>query len=341
MKLRLLGPFPPPYGGVAIHLVRLLEALRVQGHEVEGISVGGVPNALSGVRTFSPTRLIDKTPTHYHTDEGNSRWMVLLSTFWRLRGTKRVVTVHSFRHRDDFERPAFMKKLRRAYQDASEIIAISQEVRDDIRTRLDLSDLPITVIGSDLPVSDWEKGQSPPSNIPDTWTNAGVRVLANAGRIVRYQGHDLYGIDVLIDAMKDVSSNAQCLVVVGEVVDADLMEELERAAAEAGNCSIVLSEQGALAGLVGQANVVVRPTRTEGGRSLTLSEALELGTWAIGSDAVPRPEGTQLFKNGDSSDLRRALHEVTEKVEKGEEGPRSTPNTHLVDELIKVYERNF
>ena len=329
VNLRLLGPFPPPFGGVAIHLVRLLELLRAHGVAAEGFSLGGTMDGR--VKRFSWITALDGAPTHYHTDEGNMKWMVVLGTMWRLRRTPYIVTVHSFRDRPELHDRKWLIPLRKAYMHARAVIAISDDVARDLRHRLNLPDLMIDVIGSDLPISQWERSQKPPTNIPEEWLDASMRILANAGRVVRYMGKDLYGLDVLIEAVRGLASDVHCLIVVGEIVDEPLFNELVDAVKAVPNCHLMRSTDTPLVPLVALSHIVVRPTRTEGGRSLTLSEALELGKVAIGSDAVERPKGTILFKNEDPSALRAALSSVlrsptsgpelqTQRIEVGEVG---------------------
>jgi hypothetical protein len=336
MTLHLLGPFPPPFGGVALHLVRLLEALKVRGHEVQGISQGGSTEGLT-VQAFALSWLLRRTPVHYHTDEGNARWMMVLGLVWMVLRRPYVVTVHSFRHRTLFESRCASLVLRGAYRNARAVIAISDEVAADVKHRLQLPDLHVDLIGSHLPVSQWERAQKPPADIPQAWLDGDVRVLANAGRVVRYNGADLYGLDVLMEAVRGLAS-VQVLIVVGTIVDRDLMDELQRMADALPNCHVMRSQQTSLIPLVEMSHVVVRPTRTEGGPSLTLAEALELGRCAIGSDAVPRPAGTVLFENANADDLRRRITEVIPTL--GDQQPVAVGDD-LIENIEAVYARCF
>ena len=339
--LRLLGPFPPPFGGVALHVVRLLEALRAEGIDAEGVSQGGVPDGLGGVRTFSPVDLLRRTPVHYHTDEGNARWMMLLGTTWKRLGVPYVVTVHSFRDRPEFTQDRWVRRLYAAYQGARAVIAISEEVRSDLVQRLGLDPSSVTVIGSDLPISQWERQAPLSSAFPSAWVEAPVRILANATRLVTYEGEDLYGLDLLADAVREIGDDVATALVLGDVVDPSILETLETAAAENPRLHLVRDHVGPLLPAAAHAHVVVRPTRTEGGRSLTLAEALELGRWAVGSDAVPRPSGTRTFRNGDAEDLRRVVTEVCAQVRDGNL-PEAVAGDHsLVEDLLDVYRRSF
>lgn len=335
LRLRLLGPFPPPFGGVALHLVRLMEALRRKSVYVEGVTLGGIPAGFPGVRRFRFREFLDRSAIHYHTDEGNYRWMILFALWWRLLGIPYALTVHSFRHRAEFSSSIVRRCLRRAYTNANAIIAISDQVKQELHSRIGVNESHITVVNSALPVSLWEKKAKLPDSIPYEWLTAPVRVLANAGRLVRYQGKDLYGLDVIANAFRQIDSpDLHCLIVIGDVVDVSLFDELRVLVRNTNNVQLMNGFQEILAPVVGHAHIVLRPTRTEGGQSLTLSEAIELGRWAVGSDAVTRPKGTILFRNEDSSDLARAVRECEANVKQNRFPAPYKPNDAAADAII-------
>lgn len=339
-NIRIVGPFPPPFGGVAIHCVRLFEALRTAGFSVSGISLGGIPDGLDPVRKISPVRMLSRAPVHYHTDEGNFRWMLLLTTMWRAVGAKYVVTVHSFRHRGEFDNAYVRKRLRAAFLGAEAIIAISNEVADAVQQELRFTHKRLKVIPSNLPLSIWERDRPLPESVPTVWLNAPVRILANAGAITSYNGKDLYGIDVLLEALQFITrQDVQVCVAVGGVRDAVLADKLIALAARDARVHLLRGHDGPLAPIVAASHIVVRPTRTEGGPSLTVSEAMELGRWTIASDAVPRPAGCLQFRNEDARDFSRALLECITNVQAGTMPSAMQPYSEAFTQLVNLYQR--
>ncbi|MFN4909454.1 MAG: glycosyltransferase family 4 protein [Bacteroidota bacterium] len=339
MKIRLLAPFPPPYGGVALHSVRLLEGLRDHGVQASGISLGGLPDAIDDIVPFSPMVFLNRSLVHYHTDEGNHRWMRLLSRMWRMTRTPYVVTVHSFRHRPEFDDASVRRSLAAAFKNAKAVIAISDEVVNDLERRIGVRHKLTRTIPSNIPISQWETEFPLTPQIPQDWKDASVRLLANAGRIVSYQGKDLYGLDVLVDAMNRLDGDVRLCIAVGEIVDAAGWANLHSRIEGDPRISVVRNLQGPLVPAVRHAHIVIRPTRTEGGPSLTLSEALELGRWAVGSDSVTRPQGTVLFKNEDPSDLAHALERCIRDVRSGHMPPPMPPHVDAVQRIVNLYQR--
>lgn len=338
--IRLLGPFPPPFGGVALHCIRLLESLRAHGTVATGHSLGGIPDNVQGVTKLGLGFFLSRTLVHYHTDEGNHRWMRLFSRIWRLTRTPYVVTVHSFRDRAEFQDPRVLRQLAVAFAHAKAVIAISSEVADALESTLGFRHKRTRVIPSNLPLSGWELASPLPPDVADAWQRAPVRILANAGRVVAYNGRDLYGLDVLVSAFSSIQDPDSALcIAVGDVVDAALWQNVLALASNDARITFVHSLNGPLAPFVQHAHIVVRPTRTEGGPSLTLSEALELGRWAVGSDAVQRPDGTVLFRNEDPVDLSRALRQCIADARRGHMPPAITPNTDAVEKIMNLYQR--
>lgn len=338
LNVRILGPFPPPFGGVAIHCIRLLESLNNIGIRATGYSLGGLPAGVTRIRRLSPAFFLSRTLVHYHTDEGNHRWMRLLSRYWRLTNTPYVVTVHSFRNRQEFSNPRILQSLADAFRGAKAVIAISNEVANALESLLGFTHIGTRVIPSNLPLSKWELNTQLPSSTAVKWQKAPIRLLANAGRVVDYQGKDLYGLDVLVEAFSSLTdTDIELCIAVGEIVNTSVWQKIEDHVSRDSRITVLRDLESALTPFVKHSHIVIRPTRTEGGLSLTISEALELGRWAIGSDAVERPQGTVLFRNEDAADLARAIHLCVSGVRSGQMPPTCRPNTDTMQGIQEIY----
>lgn len=330
--LTQVGPFPGRFGGVALHVVRLLEALRAHRLNVDGASTAGIPQGL-GVHKLGWRELVYGNPLHLHTDEGNARLTLLIGGLCKLRQRRYALTVHSFRKRADLDH--LTSKLSSVYRGASLIVAISNEVKERVVERLGISSDSVRVFSSALPISAWELRQPAPE-VPTEWTQARVRVLANAGRVVRYNGKDLYGIDILIKAFRNIQiPDAALLIVLGTVVDASLYAELTALQQTDRRIHLLTNVSSPLTTITHTAHVVVRPTRTEGGESLTLSEAVELGVWAVGSNAVARSAHTILFATEDVQSLTNVLQDVMQRTSPAPVHRDSTTVSALIEAYVE------
>jgi len=338
--LRILGPFPPPFGGVAIHCVRLVESLRQHGIPAKAISLGGLPESLADVSLLRPWSLLGRAPVHYHTDEGNFRWMLLLSAWWRLTGTSYIVTLHSFRHRSEFESPVTRRRLRRAFTHAEAVVCISADVATAVEHELGLRHKRTKVIASNLPISRWEQQAPLPADISELWRQAPVRLLANAGAVTSFNGKDLYGIDLLLESFSSIEDEHVSLcIVLGGVRDQQLANRLITFAQTDRRVCLMLEPQCALIPLVEHAHIIVRPTRTEGGPSLSVTEAMELGKITVASDAVHRPLGCITFRNEDPVELTKALSQAILRVRADDLPNPVQPYSDTLSQLLHLYQK--
>jgi glycogen(starch) synthase len=331
----MVGPVPPPYGGVAIHIVRLREALAAKGLTTTMVPTNGsTPKMVARVLA----RTARAAFVHFHTDEGNYKSTILFSHWWRLLNIPYILTTHSFRSLPAFEKPSIRRALCSAYTNAAARIAISESTGDALRAVLGLDANTIDVVSSTLPVSRAELNASLPP-LPSAWQGAPIRILANAGRLVRFNGEDLYGLDLVVEAMRLVDNpRVHALLAVADVVDASLLEPLETAAASDRRIHLVQSSWP-LAQVARHAHIVIRPTRTEGGPSLTLAEAAQLGAFTIGSDAVERPPRTRLFRSGDAASLAAVLQKTIADVDAGIRAPLAQDSTDVINQLMAAYTR--
>lgn len=302
-SLRHIGPFPPPFGGVAMHCIRLAEQQRAAGWDVLCLSVLGVPHHFPSVRRLGVRDFFSRVPVHYHTDQGNWKWTILLGLWMRLLFIPYKITVHSFREHPALSGRVVKGLIAWVYSGADELIAISTETQQAVGEKLNIPLDRIAVKSSALLISHWEKEFPLPEGIPLRWLEAKTKMLVNAGRVSTYEGLDLYGIDIVIAAFKKLQNPAvELLIVCGDVIDTELFASYAPYA--------VVLQDTPLVPVVAVSDIVIRATRTEGGPSLSLTEAVELGKIAIGSDCVRRPVGTILFKSGNAEDLMLALRSV-------------------------------
>src|SRR5918912_159906 len=94
MRIALLGDYPPPHGGVSVHVAALERALRARGDDVLVLDIGRGDHAARGVapargpfrygaalaRAAAARRLV-----HVHTNGANQRSWVIAASAGRAR----------------------------------------------------------------------------------------------------------------------------------------------------------------------------------------------------------------------------------------------------------------
>jgi glycosyltransferase involved in cell wall biosynthesis len=328
-NLLIIGPLPAPKGGVSVHIERLREALRRRGVETaildeSRVAKPGVPN----LRRISPWRyarlLLGVRAVHIHS--GNLAVRLAHTVAARLLGRRVIHTLHSFKG----------GRLRSALAHLCCRLATRNVlVNERLRARFDPTG---AVIPAFIP---------PGAADEETAVDIGewiVRQKAAGRRVVTlngfqpelYDGVDLYGYDLLIDAFADarIRSGFAGLIVVSSLqIGRDYFESLgariERAGL--GGQVLLLSRPMSFCGVLRASDVLVRPT-TSDGDALSIREALWYGRPVVASDAVWRPEGTILFRSRDAGDLAAKLLVAVE-------GPPPAPlNRDFSTDLIAVYD---
>lgn len=342
MNLAILAPFPPPYGGVSVHAMRLAEALQAAGDDVVTVDVGR-PSLRAIAKVMKAAWRRDRL-VHYHSDEGNWKMAVLLGLIFDATGSRYVITLHSFRERRAFHNVFVRTLLRSTYENAQRVICISDHVRDAVRSTIGLATDQCVVISSTLPVSTQERQAPLPASVPQAWLDAPVRMLFNVSRLVEYRGKDLYGLDVVLDAWRDVQTahpSARLLVVIATIIDNSLYDAARERLRTLPGVDVLTNITGLLMPFTLASHVVVRATRTEGGPSLTIQEAFESGCVAVASDSVPRPPATILFRNEDAGDCTRAISEAIDRVTSSGRPAPVVASATIVHRLRALYQESL
>ena len=319
LSVLLVGCLPPPVGGVSVHLRRLTARLEADGHRWRLFDDGPVHPLQLPVRLLGAllaARLRGVRLVHVHS--GNWRTRMLAAWLGRLLGLPVVITLHSFRPLDN---PRTRRLARLALSQARVLVAVSGEVRarclehgaDPARIHVQYAYLDPPATGADpLPpaVESFLAGHSP--------------VLAASASLLRFHdGLDLYGLDLLMDlvhAVRDRHPRAGLVFVLPETGLPDYLERCRGRLRQLDLLADFLIVEEALdfPALLRRCHLMLRPTTTDGD-SLSLRESLAVGCRTLASDAVPRPEGVEVFRSRDAAHL---LERTLELLEQPEPTPR-------------------
>ena len=303
LRILLAGPFPSPIGGISVHLSRLSSWLSAQGimvdlvdearHKKNGIYNIRSMGFLSYLRYLARCNL-----AHIHSHVHLLRIFHILMC--RLFGLRVIVTIHAWS-------PGGFKTLinKIFLKLAHEIILVAEHIND----HFELSNYH--VIPAFLPPSDCRKDL--PKEIQsfvDKSRSRGCSLLcANANELIEINGEDLYGLDLCVELMDQLSCRSDTRAAFVFVVSYDanclqLYSSAQRSIEERGleDRFCLYNRPVDFITLMKQCDLVMRPTNTDGD-ALTIREALYFGVPVIASDAVRRPTGTILFRNRDAKDL--------------------------------------
>jgi glycosyltransferase involved in cell wall biosynthesis len=318
MKVLLIGDYPPPYGGISVHVQQLADFLRRQGVAcaVLDIAPGSDPKPgairVNGSLGFLRTliRFYRKGyVSHIHTNGHNFKsWLAIAVTAWSgfFFGRRNIATLHSGLM------PAYAAGgrgrkglIRLAVWPLGGVIAVNRKIERALLERKVspscISVLPAFALGpraERVPAwaGDYRKRFSP--------------LIASAVYLEKE-----YGTDLLVKAcvaLRPKYPRLGCLIMGSGAEESAIRAQIR---AEKGEDFLILLgnvPHDLCLSLMERSDLFVRPTLFDGD-AISVREALALGVPTVASDVGFRPPGTRLFKPGDVADLAfqidRALQE--------------------------------
>jgi glycosyltransferase involved in cell wall biosynthesis len=318
MEVHLIGPYPPPFGGVSVHIRRLRTRLLETGHDCVVWSHEARPEL--GVRAYGSNRQgyralqrLDRCAVlHFH---GRHLAAGLLSC----RGRRVVWTMHNERIGADLLggrfplQWAFRRVSAHYFRKICRYIAISHWVRQEL-VAFGCPDAAIRVISSYLRPDEDET--APEENLAalEAFRGRFPRLVSTSSWAPRfYRGADMYGIDLCIEMLPLVQQEHPDLglvLVLPWPPDAPYLQELRRRAEALGVQERILwlHKPGAYHPIQRRCDLFIRATNTDG-FGVTMAEAMEFDVPVIASDAAPRPAGSVIFRDRDANDLAQKVSE--------------------------------
>lgn len=345
-KLVLVGAIPPPYGGVTIHLRRLLPALRERGLAATLFDISGRRKNAEDVsclrwRTVVWHMLLRRrTIIHFHNFSLGNLWL------YALLGTRHqtALTFHNERFLDEINAGGDLRRQLRVWllNRLDYVIVVNDKcaalARTIVHNHTKLRVIP-TFINPSSSIND-----SAPRPISDLREQHRILIASNAFRLSFHKGQDLYGIDMLIELTERLINRHHLdvitVVLLPDPGNESYLRQLQERVRELGIGERFLLATDPVDNAIPVwkiADVVVRATNTDGD-SLSVLEALAVGTPVVGSDCVPRHPLVTLFKTRDLDDLERATVEVLSNLQERRQILKGLTIGDGVDQLVGLYQ---
>ena len=321
-RIAVLGPLPPPLGGVAVHVQRVIAKLKAQGCTVFHF------NTCAEYRyrytMFYLMRLafflMFKRPeqVHLHTlylSNGLRELALLMQLKKRLR-FELILIEHDCRYLYTKDR-AWKDRFNRLLLDVEKHVYIgnltAQSFVENGITRAHETTTEGAFLPPDRTQEQYILLTYPKELFPFLYRHDTI-LLANAFALSLLSGKDLYGFDLcikLVKALRKKGNNIGLVFVLGQIGDASYFDFCMHMIKQYGlqNHIFIVTGQKELWPLMKLADVFLRPTLSDGA-SVSIEEALWCGTPVIASDVCVRPKEVMLFKVGDERDLQKAVEKL-------------------------------
>jgi glycosyltransferase involved in cell wall biosynthesis len=326
-SVALVGPYPPPYGGVSVHIKRLhgrLQDLAIPSRVYcQPLPASGREGSIIPVsirfswKVWLPEHgwRCDSSIVHFH--DGWYWTPAALAMLWR--GKQVVMTFHDQQAGGvKWEDASWLERWlgRRLFRHPRvRWVAVSEEVERQLIEKGVLR-ARIVVIPAYIPPRSGVGARRLPRHVED-FLGAHRPILSTyAWKLtVDEQGVDVYGFDLCLEAIRSLKAEHPgigLVISLPQVSDLRYFQALTRRIAELEIEKQVLffTEPLEDVHLLWQASdVFLRATNTDGD-AVTVREALSMGVPVVASDASRRPEGAVLFESRNAVALTAAVRRV-------------------------------
>jgi glycogen(starch) synthase len=319
MKLLLVGPYPPPHGGVSVHIAEMKRRAAQQGIPCRVLNTDKaaepsphyIPVRRAGGFLFHLLKhAVQGWTIHIHTNGHNVKsWLVAFAGGMAGRfGPGSLLTLHSGKVPDYLQERRRRQWLARlTCSHFKQITCVSSRLRESVEG-LGVPASRIDVLPAFQGLTK-ESGRWSLSPRLEKWFERHHPVFALTG-----SNSPEYGVELLVQTMARMATryeNAGCLLIgVGEEAKniRRLIEEQNLT-----RCVLMLGDlpHDECLHLISRSAALIRPTFTDGD-SISVREALALGVPVIASNVAVRPEGTILFETGNSDDLMKKMECIHE-----------------------------
>ena len=342
MRIDLLGPVPPPYGGVSVHLERLVRVLQEHGDlpSVVAPQRGTERHVLIAWRRI--LREAGAPLLHSHVNSYEDKILLGLVAS---RSRRVVLTVHGASLEDQYRKGSRFRRrlLKRALLRTDGVIAVSEPIQSFLLDEVRVPGERVRMIPAFLPPDRKSAEESPGPDVEAFLAGRSPVLCANAFHLGLYDGAPLYGADLLLEVLDASRSSHPDLGVVLYVSTmpsgtAEQLALLHERAERLGVSTrfLVVTGSRPFNPLLVRSAALLRPT-TPDGDAVSIREALWFGVPVVASDVVARPKGTVLFRSRDADDLWRVTRRLLDNPGEGRKAVAEFPRAHGFDAIRRLY----
>lgn len=352
IKIAILGPYPPPIGGVSVHVSRLIEYLNNNNKSVILYDTSKISKELNinykyinNMKLWLITYLFRCNDNLIHLHEKNWYIVAIVCLIAKLHKAKIILTIHSFR--EEPSKYNFIKKIAFKYSMKSihNIISVGEnEKRKLIEYGIDSKKI-VVVPAYINPNYDKKDDLLVPNYIYDYINSSEFCICANASKLTFYNNEDLYGLDLCIELCNKLKEKyidkkikfIFCLPSIGDYIYYKKIQ-LRINKLQIQNEFLIITEEIPLCPILNRVQLFLRPTNTDGD-AISIREAMFYKIPTIASDVCNRPEGTILFKNRDFIDLYRKTIDVIENYPDYKDKLNNIIISDNMEKILNIYRK--
>ena len=346
-----VGAVPPPYGGVSVHLERLMTRLRAEGFSSQLIDTSGVAKQRTDVLCFSWRQAFfhllrrETAIVHFHNFAPRNLYLYsILAT-----RHKTILSFHNERFAAELRGYSAVEQgLFKRLLDNFEYVIIDSEENRNRALGLGIDAAKLLTIPEFLPPPiDETASDSLPQEISELRAKHKFLLATNAYKLTFHRGEDLYGIDLILEMTHRIATGTEfdiaTVILLPNHGNDEYLAKLQSRINGLGisdRCRLVTVPLAETSILWRTADIVIRATNTDG-NSMSVLEAISVGTPVIASDCVARHEAVELFENRNVDSLTDATRNVLGDLERHRNLIRNVSLEDNGAKFVELYRRLF
>ena len=320
-----VGAVPPPYGGVSVHLERLMARLRAEGLSSQLVDTSGIAKqrtdvfCLSWRKAFFHLLRREAAIVHFHNFAPRNLYLYsILAT-----RHKTILSFHNERFAAELKSYGAVEQgLFKRLLDNFEYVIVDSEENRNRALGLGIDAAKLLTIPEFLPpVIEETANDSLPQEISELRARHRFLLATNAYKLAFHRGEDLYGIDLIIEMTHQVATHTEfdsaTVILLPNHGNDEYLAQLQARINALGigeRCRLVTVPLAETSILWRAADIVIRATNTDG-NSMSVLEAISVGTPVIASDCVARLEAVELFENRNVDSLAAVTRKMLGNLE--------------------------
>jgi len=340
----IIGGYPPPYGGITVHIKRFHDYCKNENIKLKIISQfteSGHPDiiCLTGNKILKILKLIHIIKSfrgrliHIHSSRLNNLIWGGLLLAWVGRKKIKVITNHSGNFSITSTNSLRNVISRNIYKKFDYIICINRSQQEMFSRVLNMPLSRLPIIPSYIPLANINFIHSKKIElfVDDIYKKVKY-LIVTTGYIEQY-----YGYEIIINAIERIDLNIGVLFIFYTSSNINYKKKLFNKINQSDYmwCLEGISSDDMMY-IIKNASLLVR-ANTADTYGMVVGDAIQLGTPSIASDVCPRHPGTILFKNGNSDDLSIKIKDTIENLANYKKKLKYINIENNADKLIKFY----
>jgi glycosyltransferase involved in cell wall biosynthesis len=354
----IVGPYPPPNGGVANHLLRLSALLDQRGiayriYNIASDRADGnrvVSVAAGRLRWLVWYALFGKETSVYFMTRRLGAWL-LAAAMARFRGKQVMIRLQNNKEVCDWCEHSPLKKWLAglALRNVTGVVCVSRGLAESVAGPLRVPSERVFHFPGFLPPAPENLDKSAINDSVWEFVERHEPIVSANGAVECHNGQDRYGLDHLVELVARLKPEYPNVGVVFsfwkfDPQDQPELDRLKEVAKVRGVLDQVCfnTQSAPFVPILAESDLFVRPVTSDGDAN-SIREAQALGVPVVASDVVERPRGTVLFQTRNLDDfvekVRIALKDCDRSTEKKRVPVLSEEDMERVGRYLNLVQR--